>query len=436
MIGKSLYDYTVNDVSGLFYKNVDAVVIVDPSIDAYKSVVRRGMFETFLKESGIYHDLILDLWFHFNESNEKVTGEYQIFADNTGVFKSKYSRRLKLVLEDEKKPHLVQLTVYPVEDATKYIFILDEFDDNESLQESLTTKKINTIQNTYLFSMYIDLVADTTSSINVTEISDDVVNYNLKYSDWRMMIVNMIWPEDQDQFLRRTDPEYLKKNFTPGRTSSYDCMMRNLEGKFIWVKLIFSRAQTYNDDDYRFVFMVQDINDKSMELMSTLQKYEEKAIKDPLTGVMNHGEIETQLNNALARRQSNDQPVSVMMLDLDHFKQVNDNYGHAVGDVTLKHFAKILMDIATEEKALVGRWGGEEFVIVCRDKNADAARLLAEKIRESIAEYQFPDIYHLTCSIGVTELHPEDDFTKAFNRLDNAMYASKQSGRNKVTLLA
>ena len=366
MIGKSLYDYTVNDVSGLFYENVDAVVIVDPSIDAYKSVVRRGMFETFLKESGIYHDLILDLWFHFNESNEKVTGEYQIFADNTGVFKSKYSRRLKLVLEDEKKPHLVQLTVYPVEDATKYIFILDEFDDNESLQESLTTKKINTIQNTYLFSMYIDLVADTTSSINVTEISDDVVNYNLKYSDWRMMIVNMIWPEDQEQFLRRTDPEYLKKNFTPGRTSSYDCMMRNLEGKFIWVKLIFSRAQTYNDDDYRFVFMVQDINDKSMELMSTLQKYEEKAIKDPLTGVMNHGEIETQLNNALARRQSNDQPVSVMMLDLDHFKQVNDNYGHAVGDVTLKHFAKILMDIATEEKALVGRWGGEEFVIVCR----------------------------------------------------------------------
>ena len=436
MIGKSLYDYTVNDVSGLFYENVDAVVIVDPSIDAYKSVVRRGMFETFLKESGIYHDLILDLWFHFNESNEKVTGEYQIFADNTGVFKSKYSRRLKLVLEDEKKPHLVQLTVYPVEDATKYIFILDEFDDNESLQESLTTKKINTIQNTYLFSMYIDLVADTTSSINVTEISDDVVNYNLKYSDWRMMIVNMIWPEDQDQFLRRTDPEYLKKKFTPGRTSSYDCMMRNLEGKFIWVKLIFSRAQTYNDDDYRFVFMVQDINDKSMELMSTLQKYEEKAIKDPLTGVMNHGEIETQLNNALARRQSNDQPVSVMMLDLDHFKQVNDNYGHAVGDVTLKHFAKILMDIATEEKALVGRWGGEEFVIVCRDKNADAARLLAEKIRESIAEYQFPDIYHLTCSIGVTELHPEDDFTKAFNRLDKAMYASKQSGRNKVTLLA
>ena len=435
MMNKSLYDYTVEDLSGLMLENVDAAVIVDPSIDAYKSIIRKGMFETFLKESGIYHDLILDLWFHFNESNEKVSGDYQIFADNTGVFKSKYSRRLKLVLEDEKVSHLVQLTVYPFDNASKYVFIMDEFDDNESLQESLTTKKINTIQNTYLFSMYIDLVADTTSSINVTEISDDVVNYNLKYSDWRMMIVNMIWPEDQEQFLRRTDPEYLKKNFTPGRTSSYDCMMRNLEGKFIWVKLIFSRAQTYNDDDYRFVFMVQDINDRSMEMMSTLQRYEEKAIKDPLTGVLNHGEIETQLNNALARRQNNGDPVSVMMLDLDKFKEVNDNYGHAVGDTTLKHFAKIMLDFSAEEKALAGRWGGEEFVIICRDKNGDAAYEMAERLREKVAAYQFPDIYHITCSIGVTELTEGDDFKGAFDRLDKAMYASKHNGRNKVTKL-
>ena len=435
MKNKSLYDYNIDDVSGLFLDTVDAVVIVDPSIDAYKSIIRRGMFETFLKESGIYHDLILDLWFHFNDSNEKVSGDYQIFADNTGIFKQKYSRRLKIVLEDEKKSHLVQLTVYPFEDASKYIFVMDEFDDNESLQESLTTKKINTIQNTYLFSMYIDLAADTTSSINVTEISDDVVNYNLKYSDWRMMIVNMIWPEDQEQFLHRTDPEYLKKNFTPGRTASYDCMMRNLEGNFIWVKLTFSRAQTYNDDDYRFVFMVQDINDNSMELMSTLQKYEERAIKDPLTGLLNHGEIETQLNNVIANVEKNNIVASVMMLDLDKFKEVNDNYGHAVGDTTLKHFAKILMEFAADNKALAGRWGGEEFVIICREKNGDETYALADDLRKKVESYQFPDIFHITCSVGITEISAGDNFTEAFNRLDKAMYASKHNGRNKVTKL-
>lgn len=435
MAEKSLYDYNLNDVSGLFFENVGAVVIVDPAIDTYRTIVCRGMFESLLKESGIYHDLILDLWFHFNESNEKVTGEYQIFADNTGVFKTKYSRRLKIVLDGENKPRFVQLTVYPFEDTKKYIFVMDEFADNESLQETLTSKKIDAVQSTFLFSMYIDLVADTTSSINVSEISDDVVNYNLKYSDWRMMIVNMIWPEDQEQFLRRTDPEYLKANFTPGRTSSYDCMMRNLEGKFIWVKLIFSRAQTYNDDDYRFVFMVQDIHDDSIEMLSTLQTYEEKATKDPLTGLYNHGEIENQFNSAISHRQKSDEPISLLMMDLDHFKDVNDNYGHAVGDTTLQHFAKIILDIIPEEKFIAGRWGGEEFVLICRDKDSAKAAELAESIRAKVDEYLFPEIAHITCSIGVTELKAEDNFTEAFNRLDKAMYSSKQNGRNKVTVL-
>lgn len=433
--GKSITDFDVNDVSELFFENVDAAVVVDPSVDTYKSIIRRGFFLDFLKETGSYHDLILDLWFHFNESNEKVAEDYQVFADNTGVFKRKYSRRLKLVLENEEKAHLVQLTVYPFDDTQKYLFILDEFADDEAMHESLTTKKINTIQNSYLFSMYIDLVQDTTSSINVTEISDDVVNYNLKYSDWRMMIVNMFLPEDQEQFLRRTDPEYLKKNFTPGRTSSYDCMMRNMEGVFIWVKLIFSRAQTNNDDDYRFVFMVQDIHENSMELLSTLKKYEEMAITDPLTGVYNHGEIETQLHNALALRQKYDDPVSVMMLDLDMFKQINDTYGHSVGDMTLKQFAKIMKDLATEDNTAVGRWGGEEFVIVCYEKDAQEVLYMAEKLRKNVEESEFPEIGHITCSIGVTELRVGDTFTEAFNRIDKAMYQSKHNGRNKVTIL-
>ncbi|MBR4915028.1 MAG: GGDEF domain-containing protein [Clostridiales bacterium] len=435
MDNKNLYDLSDSDVSKLFYDNVGAIVVVDSSIDTYKTVVKRGFFESFLKDSGSYHDLILDLWFHFNDSNEKVAGDYQIFADNTGVFKNKYSRRLRIVLENESVTHLVQLTVYPYEEGRKYIFVMDEFNDNDSLQESLTTKKINTIQNSYLFSMYIDLVADTTSSINVAEISEDVVNYNLKYSEWRMMIVNMFLPEDQEQFLRRTDPEYLKKNFTPGKTASFDCMMRNLEGKFIWVKLIFSRAQTFSDDDYRFVFLVQDNNETTMEVLSTLQKYEEKAIKDHLTNVYNHGEIETQLTNALSYFQKSGSPVSLMMIDLDHFKEVNDNYGHSVGDTTLKQFANLLREFSAENKIMSGRWGGEEFVVVCRDTDIEKARNLAEEFRLLVDSHEFPEIFHISCSIGVTELKKDDDNARAFNRIDKAVYASKQAGRNKVTVL-
>ena len=435
MVEKALEDYSVEDIPELIKGYVDAVVVADYELNKYRSIFRKGMFENFLDDEGSYHDLIEKLVFHFNESNEKITEDYRVFLSSYGEFQGKYSRRIKIRLEDDSQPHMIQMSVYPLTDQKKYLFIMDELDDNEYEEEYSTTKKVNTIQNTFLFSMYIDLVHDTTSSISVTEISDDTVNASIKYSDWRFMIVNMIWPEDQDQFLRRTDPEYLKKNFTPGRTASFDCMMQNLEGKYIWVKLIFSRAETNNEDDYRFVFMVQNIHDNSVELLSALKKYEELALTDSLTGVYNHGGIETELYNAINKRQKSEESVSLMMLDLDYFKKVNDTYGHSAGDITLKTFSKIIKDYVSEENAAVGRWGGEEFVIIAYGRSADQFYEMAEQLRKKVEEYEFPEIGHISCSIGVTELKKDDNFDDAFNRLDKAMYTSKNEGRNKVTLL-
>ena len=435
MVEKALEDYSVEDIPELIKGYVDAVVVADYELNKYRSIFRKGMFENLLDDEGSYHDLIEKLVFHFNESNEKITEDYRVFLSSYGEFQGKYSRRIKLRLEDDSQPHMIQMSVYPLTDQKKYLFIMDELDDNEYEEEYSTTKKVNTIQNTFLFSMYIDLVHDTTSSISVTEISDDTLNASIKYSDWRFMIVNMIWPEDKDQFLRRTDPEYLKKNFTPGRTASFDCMMQNLEGKYIWVKLIFSRAETNNEDDYRFVFMVQNIHDNSVELLSALKKYEELALTDSLTGVYNHGGIETELYNAINKRQKSEESVSLMMLDLDYFKKVNDTYGHSAGDITLKTFSKIIKDYVSEENAAVGRWGGEEFVIIAYGRSADQFYEMAEQLRKKVEEYEFPEIGHISCSIGVTELKKDDNFDDAFNRLDKAMYTSKNEGRNKVTLL-
>ena len=436
MTEMNLTEFDINDVTELFKTHVDAAIIVDTESDRFRTVIKRGIFSNYLDDTGKYKDLIVKLWFHFNDSNENLVDDYQVFASNAGDFRGKYSRRIKISLENEDIPRLAQMIVYPFDNGHKYLYLLDELDDSESIDEVLTTNKMNTIQNSYLFSMYIDLAQDTTSSINITEISEDTVNVQIKYSEWRMVIVNMFLPEDQEQFLRRTDPEYLKKNFTPGRTSSYDCMMRNMEGNFIWVKLIFSRAQTQIEDDYRFVFMVQNIHENSLEILSTLKKYEEMAIKDALTGVFNHGEIEKQLNNAIAMRQKNDMPVlSVMMLDLDLFKSINDRFGHSTGDTTLKTFAGIMNDFSVDEALLVGRWGGEEFVLICHDKDSDQALELAERIRKAVEEHIFPEINHITCSIGVTEIKTGDTFSEVFNRIDKAMYDSKHNGRNMVTLL-
>ena len=435
MQDKALEEYTLEEAGELVRENADAIIMVDKTLGKYKTLCRKGIFTSFIGETGDYNELIEKLWFHFSGSNEKITKDYAVFVSYYGDFKGKYSRRLKIQADGSDQPSIIQMTVYPLKDTDKYLFVMDELADDELVQEFSTTNKVNTIQNAYLFSMYIDLMRDTTSSLNITEVSDDTVNSDIKYSDWRMMIVNMFKPEDQEQFLRRSDPEYLKKNFHPGKTSSYDCMMMNLEGKFIWVKLIFSRAETNNEDDFRFVFMVQDINDNSMELLSALKKYEKLALIDPLTEILNHGGIQTEIYNAIDNHNKNGEQGSLLMLDLDFFKKVNDTYGHAAGDATLKLFTEITKAQLSEEKAYFGRWGGEEFIIVCYGKPDTEIAEMAEKIRKAVEDTEFPEIGKMTCSIGVTTLKDEDTFESAFERVDKALYSSKENGRNRVTIL-
>ena len=419
------------EVAAEFVKNnVDAVLVVDIKTNTYKSIIKKGIFEDIIDETGDYPDLIQKLWFHLNDGNESITEDYQVFIPAFGEFTGKYSKRLKINYNGDI--HAANMMIYPVNNEV-YFIVLDELDNSEKAQEFLTNEKVKSIQNTYLFSMYIDLVKNETSSISITEISDDTVHSQIKYTDWRMMIVNMIWPDDQALFLERTDPEYLKNNFKPGRTSSFDCLMQNLEGKYIWVKLTFSRAETNNlEEDFRYVFMVQDIHENSVQLMSTLKKYEELASKDTLTDIFNHGRIETELHNAIEIVGRTGRDISIMMYDLDFFKTVNDKYGHAVGDMTLKHFSHMLRHYYKDKNAVLGRWGGEEFVVVCYDSDSEKANFFAEETRTIVSEEEFKVIGKVTCSVGYTQIKKDDGFNLAFDRMDKALYKAKADGRNCV----
>ena len=424
-------DYSKESVSNLLFEKVDAIIIVDAHKDSYHAIKKTGIFKNLLENDGVYQKLVEKLWFHFSDNQDKISDDYHVFIPMIGKFKGKYVDRIKLHFED--KNHLIQISIYPLdEECNQYMFLLDELDNSEYVREFLTDKKIDTIQSSFLFSMYVDLIKDIAYSINVTEISSNPQNYDIKYTDWRMMIVNMIWPEDQQLFLERTDPEYLKKNLMPGRTTSIDCQMKNLKDVYIWVKLIFSRADTTNEDDFRFVFMVQDINDSSIQLFDTLKKYEELASKDTLTEIFNHGRIETEISNSIESFNTVGIPVSYLMLDIDYFKKVNDKFGHSTGNVVLKQFVDAVVDFTKDYNIINGRWGGEEFICVCYYTNLEKAKEIAEKLKETIAQTEFEKIGNLTCSIGLTELKKGDTSAIVFDRVDQAMYEAKSSGRNCV----
>ena len=427
-----MHEITYEKALDFFGRSIDAMVVADPNADSYKSLVRRGIFQELIEDNGNYKDLVQKLWFHFNGSDKEITEEYQVFIPNLGKFVGKYSKRLKIVMNGTA--HFVQMMIEPVDDTEQYLILLDELNEKESEEDVETKQKVNTIQNIYLFSMCIDLVRDTTSSLSLTEVSEETMNSEISYTAWRQTIVNMIWKNDRELFLERSDPEYLRTHFEPGHMESFDCQMQNLEGFFIWVKLIFSRMDTTNENDYRFVYMVQNIHDTTVEMKATLKHYEELASRDSLTKIFNHGRIETEICNAIEQCHKNGTNASLLIIDIDYFKKVNDSHGHTAGDATLVKFAGIIREILSKRNASFGRWGGEEFTAVIYGLKNEELRAVAEEIRCTVENTDFGEIGKITCSVGGTELMEDDVFESWFNRADKAVYTSKENGRNLVTI--
>lgn len=155
------------------------------------------------------------------------------------------------------------------------------------------------------------------------------------------------------------------------------------------------------------------------------------AVTDPLTLLFNRSKLNTTIRNEIKRSQRNHLVYSVILFDLDHFKDINDNYGHSVGDSVLITVASITRQRAREID-VVGRWGGEEFLIVCIDTDLNGAVKLAEELRAAIANYTFDIIGQVTSSFGVAEYQPGESESQLLDRVDRALYQAKENGRNQV----
>ncbi|MEL6872822.1 MAG: diguanylate cyclase, partial [Pseudomonadota bacterium] len=162
----------------------------------------------------------------------------------------------------------------------------------------------------------------------------------------------------------------------------------------------------------------------------------EMAVTDALTGLHNRRYMETHLNTLLDRARENDTALSIILADIDHFKSINDTYGHDVGDLVLQQFAERFKD-NTRSVDLACRIGGEEFVIVMPDTDLEPAYQIAERLRTSVAATPFRVSESLeipvTTSVGISMLeYGEDTPATLFKRADNALYAAKREGRNRV----
>ena len=163
----------------------------------------------------------------------------------------------------------------------------------------------------------------------------------------------------------------------------------------------------------------------------------ESAFSDPLTGISNRASMNQALPREIQLAHRRNEPLSLLAVDSDNFKQVNDNHGHATGDNVLKTLTQIFQD-CVRNTDLIFRFGGDEFIIALPDTTVAGSQDVAERIRHKVeaCKFQINNVtLFLSVSIGATEIIPADTFDSALERADQALYKAKRNGRNQVFCL-
>lgn len=167
------------------------------------------------------------------------------------------------------------------------------------------------------------------------------------------------------------------------------------------------------------------------ELEEALERNRALALTDAMTALPNRRHAEPILTQKVAEGCRYGRPLSVAVIDVDHFKSVNDRHGHAVGDAVLTALGRVLSDVAREAD-VAARWGGEEFVVICPETSLEGALVLAERVRKQVEGHRFASGLPITVSIGVAERRHDDTAETLFERADAALYRAKRRGRNRV----
>ncbi len=227
-----------------------------------------------------------------------------------------------------------------------------------------------------------------------------------------------------EKSLIATDPRLIDEFMTEGAVVSYDpeVIYTKYWGIALAVVALVSVLAWWN----RYL---KSLNAKLTESQRKLELLSET---DPLTQVFNRLKMDEVFSKEIKDCQRYRSPLSIIMLDIDHFKKINDQFGHVIGDRVLQKITKISKaNLRTND--YLGRWGGEEFLVICPSTNIDEAELVAEKLRATLVNTEFSPVERVTASFGIAEWQADESQESIIARADAALYRSKNDGRNKVS---
>ena len=189
--------------------------------------------------------------------------------------------------------------------------------------------------------------------------------------------------------------------------------------------------ETNKEGDVSILYgIIEDITAKELQR----KELEKLSQIDKLTGIYNRLKLDESLHIEIERSKRYSTDVSVIIIDLDNFKSINDTYGHLQGDKALVKTTEILK-INIRKTDILGRWGGEEFMLICPNTDKKSAITLAQKLRSALENYPFENIGKQSASFGVTQFKKDEDIESFIYRADEALFSAKRNGRNRVEAL-
>lgn len=285
------------------------------------------------------------------------------------------------------------------------------------LQSNLS-KAYNEIQhNANIIDNYV-IITHTDKNANITSVSDNFTKVT-GYSSLDSV-------GQKQSILRHPDTpikvyEDLWRTILEGKVWQGELKNLNKHGDLLWLRTIIKPQLADNGEVVGFTSISQDITDRKL--------LEEIARTDHLTGLYNRIEFDRILAREISRFNRYQLPFSIIIIDIDFFKKINDIHGHIIGDKTLIALADIIK-ASTRLSDLASRWGGEEFVIITTGTNSNDSLIVAENLRNKIEQYKFPIVGKVTVSCGITEYQNGEQPVAVVERADRALYKAKNSGRN------
>lgn len=295
----------------------------------------------------------------------------------------------------------------------------------------------------------LKLAMDQHSIVSIADIRGDITFVNDKFCQVSQFKREELLGQNHRILNSGTHPhsffEEMWNTISSGKIWQGEVCNRNKSGTLYWVS---STIVPFLDDfglPFQYISVRTEITTikeaeqvlmrGKLELDKLIQErtaeLQQLASTDVLTGTYNRRHFNEVLQAELAQAKRYTKPLSLILFDIDHFKKINDTYGHQVGDDVLHKLAELVSG-SIRDADIFARWGGEEFTILITDNESLSSHRLAEKLRELIESYPFADIGKVTCSFGVTEYQAGDDLKSIIKRADDNLYRAKGEGRNRV----